>query len=149
MPAPISTENEVRELIDKLEQLTERLEARILKALDEGAEILAQNVRARLREEGRSGAVYRAGGVERQASAPGEAPAPRSGKLSQSIAIEPGGDSSEVHVVADTEYAAALEFGTQQTEPRPFLQPALAETREDIKAKLRKAARKAAPSSGI
>ncbi len=149
MPSPLSPENEVRELADKLERLANLLETRVLDALEQGAQILAQQVRANLREEGRSGRVYRTRGVEHQASAPGEAPASRTGELSDSIAVEPGATEGELHVVADTAYAAALEFGTHQTEPRPFLQPAFAETREGIKARVRNAARKSVPSSRV
>jgi|GEM_PF-1652861 len=149
MSTPKINHDEVTGLRDRLERLVTRLEARVLRALREGADSLAQQVRENLRDDGRSGRVTITPQGLHQASAPGEVPAPLTGKLSQSIAVEPGGQVDELRVTADTDYAAALEFGTQQNAPRPFLAPALEEAREDIKMRVKKAARKASPGTGV
>ena len=149
MPTTKSLESEIRRLTGRLEKLAHRIESRVLTALNEGAEILAERARDSLREGGRSGRVYSTPQGPHQASAPGEAPAALSGRLGESIAVEPGGTEGEVHVTADTEYAAALEFGTRDSAPRPFLGPALDEGREEIKGRIKKAAGKAAPGTGV
>jgi len=58
-----------------------------------------------------------------RASAPGQAPATDTGRLVQSITANITGLTAEVS--ANVQYAAPLEFGTVNMEPRPFLQPAL------------------------
>lgn len=80
----------------------------------------------------KSGRVYTRRGVEHQASAPGEAPASDTGRLVGSIRTEYDRGRLAGKVVASTEYAPHLEYGTARMEPRPFLRPALAARREDI-----------------
>jgi HK97 gp10 family phage protein len=58
-----------------------------------------------------------------KASAPGEAPATDTGGLWQSIDADIDGKTAEV--VAKSEYAHLLEFGTQKMEARPFMLPAV------------------------
>lgn len=62
-----------------------------------------------------------------QASAPGEAPAPRSYELYKSIAATPTvrtADGASGSVIADSPYGAYLEYGTTNMAPRPFMSPA-------------------------
>jgi len=72
--------------------------------------------------------------VEHRASAPGEAPATDEGILANSIKAEIDGKKAEI--VADTEYAAWLEFGTQKMQPRPFMFPAMEKERPKWEARL-------------
>jgi HK97 gp10 family phage protein len=68
-----------------------------------------------------------------QASAPGEPPAVLTGNLKNSIraaAVGDGSSSWEVRVGA--EYGAPLEFGTARMEPRPFMRPAVEETKKIV-----------------
>lgn len=71
-----------------------------------------------------SGRIYPRGktGFHR-ASAPGEPPAPDTGRLRNSVQTEvfraPGEVSGRVSV--NTEYAAALELGTEKVKRRPYL----------------------------
>ncbi len=75
--------------------------------------------------EEKHGEVYLVqGGIEHQASAPGEAPAMDTGNLVNSIQVEMTGPAAAV-VYTNVEYALYLEFGTIDMEPRPFLQPAV------------------------
>lgn len=65
-------------------------------------------------------AVVRGRRIRHRASAPGEAPANRTGVLQRSISfIVHGGNQMEFG--ADAEYAAWLEEGTKRMEKRPYL----------------------------
>lgn len=81
----------------------------------------------------KTGRVYSRRGVEHTASAPGEPPASDTGRLVGSIRADYTrlGDLAGV-VRASTEYAAHLEYGTQNMEPRPFMRPALENRRADV-----------------
>ncbi len=65
-----------------------------------------------------------------RASAPGEPPANDTGRLVGSIRWEFTGSRLAIRVVAGTEYASFLEFGTSIMAPRPFLRRAIRETEE-------------------
>ena len=104
----------------------------------------AQNIRTHaiksIQRGTKSGIVYskkrsKSGkSVEHRASAPGEAPATDEGILANSIKAEIDGKKAEI--VADTEYAAWLEFGTQKMQPRPFMFPAMEKERPKWEARL-------------
>jgi phage gpG-like protein len=68
-------------------------------------------------------------GKPHRASAPGESPATDTGALMNSIITR----SKELVTEAGTDikYAPGLEFGTENIEPRPFLQPAIDEVWPD------------------
>jgi HK97 gp10 family phage protein len=93
----------------------------------------AQNIRSHaiksIQRGVKSGEVYEKYSPKRthRASAPGQAPATDTGRLANSINAEIDGKTAEI--VADTEYAAWLEFGTQNIEPRPFMVPAMEKER--------------------
>ena len=85
--------------------------------------------------------IYRRRGVEHQASAPGEPPAVWTGRLAGSARSDSGGDNVVTEydrnqfvgrLTFATYYAAFLEFGTQTMEPRPFLRPAVTNTRGEV-----------------
>lgn len=66
-------------------------------------------------------------GTSYQASAPGEAPAVRTGRLRQSfyftvLAVENG---FEVRIRTSVFYADDLEYGSERVAPRPFVKPAI------------------------
>jgi HK97 gp10 family phage protein len=98
----------------------------------------AQNIRTHavksIQRGPKTGVTYRkkrggknTDGVLHRASAPGEAPANDTGRLAGAIKADINGKQAEV--VADTEYAAWLEFGTRDIEPRPFMVPAMEKER--------------------
>jgi len=66
----------------------------------------------------RSGRVYRFMGREHIASAPGEPPANRSGRLAGSFEYK--ARQNELVVYTGVEYARYLEQGTSKMEPRPY-----------------------------
>ena len=82
----------------------------------------------------KTGKQYKRGKKMHRASAPGEAPARDGGRLESSIVADITGLTAEVST--NLQYAAPLEFGTVNMEPRPFLQPALDANKEKFKQRL-------------
>jgi phage gpG-like protein len=77
-----------------------------------------------LMQENKTGIVYRRKNQrQHQASAPGEAPAPDTGNLIASIDTQMTGRTTGM-VFTNVEYAAVLEFGGKNMQPRPFFVPA-------------------------
>lgn len=74
----------------------------------------------------KTGRIYRRRGVDHQASAPGEPPASDTGRLVKSS--RPRYEYADLTGIAlwSTEYAAALELGTEKMAARPFARVALA-----------------------
>jgi len=87
------------------------------------ATIEAKNLTIDMLNQPGTGRAYRRGSVVHVASAPGDPPAPDTGRLKNSTQSEVfrsvGGALGVVSV--NTEYAAALELGTETISPRPFL----------------------------
>lgn len=73
----------------------------------------------------KSGQVYTRRGITHQASAPGEAPAADTGVLHNSIDVILNPATLSARVNASAKYAAALEYGTEKMQPRPYMRPAL------------------------
>lgn len=102
----------------------------------------AQNVRTHairaIQGGPKTGKEYRKYAPKRnhRASAPGQAPATDTGRLASSIVADITGLTAEVS--ADVQYAAPLEFGTVNMEPRPFLEPALESERSKFEQRLLK-----------
>ena len=100
----------------------------------------AQNIRTHaiksIQRGTKSGVVYEKASPKRthKASAPGEAPATDTGRLANSINANIEGKKAEI--VADTQYAGWLEFGTQSIKPRPFMFPAMEQERPKWEARL-------------
>lgn len=90
-------------------------------ALGEAERLLKDDI---LNRKG-AGKTYRSGGVERQASLPGDPPAPDTNNLRSNTNADPtiraDGDDLVGRVVANAEYAKALELGTERMAARPFL----------------------------
>lgn len=84
----------------------------------------------------KNGRAYKVGGVVRIASAPAQAPANQTGRLAGSLSARTEKQGKVVFGIASasTEYAAMLEFGTQKMAARPYMQPALDQNAEKIKA---------------
>ena len=102
----------------------------------------AQNIRTTaiksIQRGPKSGIVYDKTNPNRthRASAPGQAPASDTGRLTNSITAEISG--KEATITAGIEYAAPLEFGTRDIEPRPFMVPAMEQERPKFNARLQK-----------
>lgn len=130
------------------ESLMVRLRGNAARNLTEAAVALQSRVREKL-SGNRSGKFYRVPGTKKlyQASAPGEAPASRTGALRNAI-VRRTDERTLVARVGPKKlgassslpngYPAALEFGTRHMSPRPFMLPAFKEGKGEITDILRK-----------
>jgi HK97 gp10 family phage protein len=80
----------------------------------------------------KTGRLYSRRGHVHQASAPGEAPASDTGDLVGSITTAYDHAQLRGRVLARSQHANYLEFGTQNMAPRPFLRPALSNKLPEI-----------------
>lgn len=76
------------------------------------------------------------------ASAPGQAPAKRSGDLDLSIEAQPASSASsstvfQVTVVAKAQHGKFLEYGTSKMAARPFMRPAVLRNKGTLRDKLK------------
>jgi len=88
-------------------------------------------------QEPKSGRIYYRGGVEHQASAPGEAPAIDMGALVNSIQTEMESELTGV-TFTNMEYAEVLELGGKRLAARPFLTPAAEKMRRPFNEMMRR-----------
>ena len=89
------------------------------------------NRTGRLIKEGpKTGRVYRFRGRDHQASAPGQAPANRSGRLLKSFNYNVHGPYS-MELGESVDYAGFLEDGTGRMRPRPHVIRAISDTQGD------------------
>ncbi len=116
-------------LSSKATELQKNLRAALVKA----GNLVAGTAKKKILRDPHTGEIY----GNHQASAPGESPANDLGNLARGIKVVKEADF--VLVVSTAEYSAALEFGTKNIAPRPFLGPSLQENKEKIKELLRDA----------
>ena len=88
--------------------------------------LLTNKLQYMIRNGPRTGRVYTFRGRKHQASAPGEVPANRTGKLAKSVGYKATGHHTLVFG-EEAEYAGWLENGTKKMKPRPHLQVAVNE----------------------
>lgn len=104
------------------DEIGEQTHTMLQSAVDKAALDIQAHAQAAIHTGPKTGRIYGA----HQASAPGEAPATDTGTLAGSIRTErAGGNEIRTDVVVGAEYGAALEFGTSEIEPRPFIGPAV------------------------
>lgn len=88
----------------------------------------------------RTGKRYKIPGTNKYytASAPGEAPASRTGHLRQNIKTEVTAEGKVVtgRVGTDVKYGPDLEFGTRKMAPRPWLEKSFKEVEAEVRAVL-------------
>lgn len=78
----------------------------------------------------KSGRVYKRRSVTHRASAGGEPPASDTGTLVNSRNVSLDDNTLSARLTYATKYARALQLGTEKMEPRPWLDRAVADTRE-------------------
>lgn len=99
-----------------------RVRTGIRKSLYDIGKDAARMAEMSINNNGKSGLLYIINGLPHQASAPGEAPANMSGKLKRSMNYAVHGyDEVEFGAGKEAPYAAYLESGSSNIEPRPFL----------------------------
>ena len=115
-----------------MKKRTDEAKRNVARRIANAANLVRNTAVNSIRAEPKTGKVRKRDG--HVASAAGEPPASDTGILANSIstAIYTSDTSAEAHVVASTDYAAHLEFGTQKMAARPFMQPALERNREKI-----------------
>jgi HK97 gp10 family phage protein len=89
-------------------------------AWKEVGSLLTNKLRYMIRNGPRTGRVYTFRGRKHQASAPGEVPANRTGRLANSVGYEATGHHT-LRFGEEAEYAGYLERGTRKMAPRPHL----------------------------
>lgn len=119
-------------LAARLDRLADQVELAVQSAVADGADDLRREARALLNVPG-VGAP----------SSPGEPPRRQSGHLRDSLRTEIAPGRLSAAVGTDLDYGAHLEFGTQDTAPRPWLQPAVQNALPRIKARIKDALREA------
>lgn len=113
--------------------LVARIRQAAMRGVVRGTEAVRATAIRSIQTGPKTGRVYRRRGVEHQASAPGEAPASDTGHLVQNSGTRYEPDVLTGFVTFSAAYAAPLEFGTVNMEPRPFLRPALAANADAIR----------------
>lgn len=114
------------------DQILAAIEAGVFRGIVIGTEMVRTEGNRLMRSSPRSGRVYRRRGVEHKASAPGEPPAPDTGRLIQSARTEFKRQLLQGTAIWSTDYAERLEKGTPKMAARPFAMPALINKRVDI-----------------
>jgi HK97 gp10 family phage protein len=105
-----------------------------MRAVVRGTEIVREEAISLILNSQHSGRTYQRRGVVHQASAPGEPPASDTGRLVNSISAVYDTNAISGKVVVGAKHGLYLEFGTQTIEPRPFLRPAVANTKAKVQA---------------
>lgn len=108
------------------------IDLEVRRAVVRGTESLCNEALRLILDTPKTGRVYRRRSIEHQASAPGEPPASDTGRLVQSVTTDYGDGGYAGTVTFRTAYAAALEYGTERMEPRPYARPAVANKRREI-----------------
>jgi len=118
------------ELIASLSNMNADVEKAIQGALLQTAFMAQSTAQQSILKGPKTGRFYKRGKVIHQASAPGEAPASDTGRLASSMRSEIDQGQLSASVIAGTEYAAHLEYGTTKMAARPFLRPAAEKVKE-------------------
>lgn len=107
------------------------------KAVQTTAFLAANDAKTSVQTGAKTGRIYKRGNKTHQASAPGQAPATDTGNLVSKIRAEKIGFAKS-DVVAGTNHASDLEFGTSKMAARPFMRPSIDKNKIKLNAELRK-----------
>jgi len=103
------------------------------RGIKDGTLLLRQEVVSLIENTSKSGRVY----GNHQSSAPGEPFASDTGEAVRQIDLSFSSDGLTGYVDSKAEYGAALEFGTEKMEARPYMRPALQNKKAEIEAIVR------------
>lgn len=128
---------------EQLRKALEKFGEEFRKEIQTHNRIIAESVRTaaikRIQRGPATGRVYEKYKPRRshQASAPGQPPMSDTGTLASSVAVADVPGRSEVRVGTPLDYGRALELGTKNIRPRPWLNPSLEEARRPYEAGLK------------
>lgn len=132
----------LQEIERKLTRLGLDFDRVISRAVDETAiGVRADAVRSI--QEQSVGRTYQRGNVLHVASAEGDPPNTDTGRLVSSLKFRSDQNEAAAYVETAVEYAPYLEFGTQDTAARPFLEPAMLNAESHMKNSITKAIQRA------
>ena len=109
-----------RKVLLNVPNLVNKYPARIEQALKDIGDEVVKETRVLIKSKNKTGRIYRFRGRLHQASAPGEAPANRTGRLlkSSNYAVR---NQQQLSIGESAPYAVFLEDGTRKIKPRPHL----------------------------
>ena len=105
------------------------------------ATLMVQNTAKESIQKGGTGKEYKRGSIVHRASAPNNPPATDTGYLVSQITMDvdvKANGSVVGQIISSAPYSKALEFGTVNMQPRPFMQPALMKNKRKIQAMFKK-----------
>ncbi|MFC3816567.1 hypothetical protein [Lysobacter sp. GCM10012299] len=126
----IAPDKRSRRVLFRLVGAPKAVERAIPRAWDESGAVLSKRLTTLLTTGPRNGRRYMHRGVEITASAPGEPPAKRSGRLARSVEYRTRGAQMEFGETA--EYAGFLEDGTRKMAARPHVSRVVKTTSGDV-----------------
>lgn len=125
----------MKEAISKNEKRGKDAAKELKISMHRATSVVEAHVLKSIKQKG-TGRVYpRKGQPPHQASSAGQPPATDTGNLGNNISssVKARADGAVVgQIIAATEYAVHLEFGTSQMAARPFMTPALRQNRKKI-----------------
>jgi phage gpG-like protein len=124
-------------IFNKIPKLTEGMKREASKVVKSTALEIGRECRESMQEPKTGRIYYRGGGIEHQASAPGEAPAIDYGMLVNSIQTEMQSELTAV-TFTNMEYAEVLELGGTRRAARPFMGPAAEKERRLFDQRMRR-----------
>lgn len=131
----------IQRLRTRLKRIPDTGDNLVRKAMHEATGLVRGEAVTSIQRGNKTGELYTKYNPKRQhqASAAGEAPATDTGLLVSSITsnVKQSGTTLIGQIIASTEYAPALEFGTTKMAARPFMQPALDKNRKKINQKFK------------
>jgi len=146
----------------KLGAISRKTRAEVHRALQRGAQSIADVAAAKIVDPPKTGKIYGRGtrGRKRkdgtwgtgsktlihQASSPGQPPAADTGRLDQSMTTVDAstGETIRFETGANAPYATPLELGSSKMKPRPFLAPSYEEVLPKVKEQVRLAVKRGA-----
>ena len=103
----------------------EQIKRALVDLLDEKSTEVLAKIRMLMRAP-KTGKWYRtSSGSPYQASAPGEAPAVRDGKLINSLRRRKSNEGLTIKITAEVKHGKWMEYGTTKIAKRPFMAPAM------------------------
>jgi hypothetical protein len=133
-----------QEVAEALRKYGAKAEAEIAKAVKATALQVDGDIKRAIQRGPKTGRTYNRRGIVHTASAPGQAPATDRGSLVSSIAFKQVSKLT-AEVTSRLDYAAYLEFGTQNIKARPAWVPAIEKARPDFARRVSDAIKRAAP----